>query len=74
MMIEDHAAALDDSEGQRKQHMACKLASAKEFLGSRYVLHPAYRPQENLHHSVHYKTSSVLAPVSDKARWCGRLQ
>jgi len=74
MMTTDHAAPLDDAEGQRKQRMNCKLACAKEFLGSRHVLHPAYKPQDNLQHSVHHKTSAVLLPVADRAKWCGRLQ
>jgi len=72
-MLEDHAAALDDAEGQRKQHMNCKLANAEEFLGSHHVLHPAYRFADNIHHSVHHTTSSLLAPIADRARWAGRI-
>lgn len=69
----DHAADYNDEKGQQKQRQRCKLAEAKEFLGSHWVLHPAYRPADNLHHSPQHKRASCLAPVADRARWAGRL-
>jgi len=72
-MNTDHAANINDEQGQFEQRHRCKLAAAKEFLGNRWVLHSAYRPQDNLHHTPQHRTASCLARVAEKARWAGRI-
>ncbi|HEY6021517.1 MAG TPA: hypothetical protein VIY48_16915 [Candidatus Paceibacterota bacterium] len=72
-MMNDHAAHIDDEAGQAKQRMNCKLAAAKETLGSHWVLHPAYRFSSNPQHAASHKTANCLAHVADRARWAGRI-
>lgn len=71
--MNDHAAHVNDESGQAKQRMNCKLAAAKETLGSHWVLHPAYRSAENMHHNPQFKSANCLARVADRARWAGRI-